>query len=282
MTLTMRIPLLFVLVLGCGQAGEAPMVVSQEAAAAPAAGAPDRADVPVAAPRKLIRTVHLDLTVADSERAAEEAQRIAAEAGGYVGAMEANRWSELMQYRITLRVPGESLDAVVGQLKALALRLEGESQETQDVTDRYVDLEARLKTLALTETELQALLAEAREKGQKVEGIMAIYRELTEIRSKSETLKGRLNLLENQVALSTIHLTLRPDEASKPVVTDSWQPLVVARNSVRTLLAVLRGLTDLAIFLIIVVLPTTVIVGGVGWLALRLFRRIRRRTDHSP
>ncbi len=277
MTLRTRLLVLFVLVLGCGQdralAPGAPMMSGEAGGASEGAADP----IPTAVPRKLIRIVHLDLVVADTEAAARQAEEMVAAVGGYVSAKQARRRSEQMHYRITLRLPGESLDTVVEQLKALALRLESERQETEDVTDRYVDLEARLKTLELTETELQGLLAEAREKGHKVEGIMAIYRELTEIRSKSETVKGRLNLLANQVALSTIHLTLGPDEATKPVVTEGWQPVVVARNSVRTLLGVLRGLADLAIFLLIVVLPVAAIVGGVGWLGLRVWRRVRRR-----
>lgn len=228
-------------------------------------------------PRKLIRTVRLGLIVADGERAAAEARRIAAAAGGYVGESHSNRWSGQVHVRMTLRIPNAALDAALEELRALAERVDSEHQETSDVTDRYVDLEARIKTLELTEAELQSLLAESRAEGRKIDGIMAIYRELTEIRSKSEALQGQLNLLTSQVSYSTVHLSLDPDEAANPQTLDTWQPLVVVRDSWRTLIVVLRGLADFAIFAVIVLAPIFLLVGLVLWLIVRGWRKIRRR-----
>ena len=88
--------------------------------------------------------------------------------------------------KMTLRVPVERLEEALSAIRKLAGRVEREQQRVEDVTDRFVDLEARLRTLRATEAELQALLAESRQKARKVEEIMAVYRELTEIRSQIE------------------------------------------------------------------------------------------------
>lgn len=165
-------------------------------AAAPAAAAPtalrslgEIQEAPAAAaapkmPRKLVRTVELDLTAAHTTEAADVAQKLAARLGGYVASMTAERSEDLMRYTITLRVPAEHLDTALAALKNLALRIDREQQTTDDVTDQYVDLDARLRTLRATEAELQALLAESRQRQRGAKEIMEIFRELTEIRTR--------------------------------------------------------------------------------------------------
>lgn len=226
-------------------------------------------------PRKLIRTVNLQLRVADTEATAEAVRELTEAAGGYVASVDAHRREGLLYYRIGLRIPVERLDAAVEEIKALAVEVERESLGTEDVTGRYVDLEARLRTLRATETELQALLAESRSRGHKAEDIMAIYRELTGIRTQIEQHQAQLDLLADQTSYSTVHLDLRPTEAARPLIDEGWQPLVVARDSFRTLLEVLQGLGNLAIFLLVVGVPVVLILGLPVWLAFRAWRRRR-------
>lgn len=242
------------------------------------AGAPQREaaeDAPAAPPvsRKLVRTVDLDLVVADTDAAAKEAQALAVRLGGYVGAVNAHRVDDVLHYAITLRIPVERLDEALQALKALAVRIDREGQRVEDVTDQYVDLDARLRTLKATETELQALLAESRKNARKVEEIMAIYRELVEIRSRIEQIQGQLLALEKLAALSTVNVNLRPTESAKPVTGGGWRPGDTARGSVRTLLALLKGLGNFAIFAVIVLLP----LGVVLWLLWRLIALFIRR-----
>lgn len=282
--MTARVASLLVVTLLCGGcSGGEPEFAGSEAAmrvaAAPAPPPQGVAELPPALEaRKLIRTVQLRLIVADTDDAEQRAERIAAELGGYVGDTSAWRDEGVMHRRLTLRVPAESLDAAVAALQALAVRVESESQSVRDVTAEYVDVDARLRTLQLTEQELQALLAESRARSSDVEGIMAIYRELVEIRSQIESYQGRLNVLDSQVSLSTIDLELSPDPASLAIDAGEWRPLAVARDSVRTLVSVLQGMANLAIFFAIVGLP----VLGILWVSWRGVRRLRRWRRAAP
>jgi hypothetical protein len=61
--------------------------------------------------RKLIKTVDIQMLVADTAKAAREAQLLAVSLGGYVANMTAQRQNGLLHYSITLRVPVERLDA---------------------------------------------------------------------------------------------------------------------------------------------------------------------------
>jgi hypothetical protein len=150
------------------------------------------------------------------------------------------------------------------------------------VTDRFIDLEARLRTLRATEAELQALLAESRQKARKVEEIMAVYRELTEIRSQIEQIEGQRNALDKLATLSTINLVLSPTEGAKPVAGGAWNPGETVRASVRTLVAILRGLGTMAIYLGVVFLPLALLAGLLAWLVRRVWKRMRPADPGPP
>jgi hypothetical protein len=229
--------------------------------------------------RKLIKTVNLILEVAATTAAADAIQRLAASSGGYVSSLSSDKRGELLHFNITIRVPIDRLDEVTAELKSLSTEVRRESIDTEDVTERFVDLEARLKTLRATEGELQALLAESRQRNQSAADIMAIYGHLTEIRTRIEQIQGQLELLDNQTSLSTIHIALVPAESSRPIIRGGWSPLETARTSVRVLIGSLQIIADMAIAGVIVVLPIAAILVlpvFAGVLAFRRFLRWRR------
>jgi len=231
--------------------------------------------------RMLVKTVQLELLVADPERAAEEVQGIAAAVGGHVASMKAWKPSDLFHYQIALRVPVERLEEAVRRIKGIADEVVTESLESRDVTEQVADLGARLRTLRATETELRGLLAESRERDFDAEDVMAVYERLTEIRSEIERAEGQLQGIEGLATLSTVNLSLRPTEGAKPVAAEGWRPRETARRSVRVLLTLLRHAADLAILFVIVVLPLTLMAGAVVWPLLQLVRRTRRKAAEA-
>ncbi len=279
-TVPMRLvnALLGVLLLATCSSREQAFVAEEPAAAQAPAAAPEGEEPTRALDnRKLIRTIDLDLRVDDTEAAAGQIQALAKEVSGYVASVNAHRRLKLLYYQITIKVPVEQLDAVVDRIKALAAEVQREHLKTEDVTDRFVDLEARLRSLHATETELQGLLAESRSRGHKVEDIMAIYDQLTEMRTRIEQLQAKLNSLDNLTTYSTVNLNLTPTEAAKPIVADRWQPSATVRSSFRTLLGALQTLTDFAIVLFIVWLPIGLLIAIPIWLLFKLWRKQRDR-----
>ena len=278
------VPVLLLLSIGCQserQCAPNEYQATQVRFAPPGAAAAAENDVSLSVPtRKLIRTVDLELRVDDPDTVAESVRRLTEETGGYVSEINAYRVEGLLHYSISIRVPVDELDAIMVRLKSLAVKVQREHLRTEDVTRQFVDLEAHLRTLQLTETELQALLSEARTRGSKADDIMTIYGYLTEIRTNIEKLQGQLNALANLAAYSTVNLELAPTEAARPLAGDAWRPLETARSSTRALVGALKGLIDLAIFLVIVVLPIGLVLGLAAWLAIkglkRAWRRVRR------
>ena len=252
----------------------------------PAGGVPmGRADSAVAEPaqdsrsvsRKLIRTVDLELAVDDSEGAAKRVQELTGRLGGYVESVDGERVDGALQYAMTLRVPVARLDEAVKDLKQLAVRFEREVLRSHDVTEQYVDLEARLKTLTATEAELQALLGESRERQQDVEDIMVLYAHLTELRTRIEQCQAQLQSLKGKTSFATIHLQLRVSDRATPVVRAIWMPAQTVRRSVRALVTFLQVIADFCIVVGLVVVPIAVVLGLPTWGVIRWWKRARVR-----
>jgi hypothetical protein len=263
--------------LACAAEGEKENPETDEGAVLPPSAAPDIQMAPsTASPRaerRVARNAELSLIVSDTPAAAERLVELADSLGGYASDIRADRRNDLMHYRIVLRVPAERLDQAIAAAKALAVRVENEALQTEDVTEQIVDLEARLKTLVATEAELQALLAESRSRRSDVEEIMAIYRELVGIRTQIEQARAQLEMIESRVALSTITIQLRPEAGSGPLVGDRWRPGGTVRSAVRTLVDALQGIADVAIYAAIVLVPIMVILTA----PIVLFVILRRR-----
>lgn len=233
-------------------------------------------------PRKIVYTANVSMVVKDPAQSIEQIRTLAAAANGYVSQSQLYQYTgDQMRGNVTLRVPVENYQSVLNQLKAMAVRVLTENSNANDVTAEYTDLEAQLRNLEAAEKELQALLTEVRERpGATAEDILNVYNALAEKRGEIEQVKGRLQYLSNQVALSTITADLVPDEITKPIVEEGWQPLVTLKNAFRRLVAVMQGLVDVAINLVVVVLPLAIVLLVpivLLVLVIRWWRRRRRK-----
>ena len=223
-------------------------------------------------PRKLVRTAYLSIEVEDPTDVANGAEVRTTEVGGYIARRNSYSWNESRRYDLELRIPNETLAPFVAELTAQALEIEREELRTEDVTATFVDARARLGALEATEKELLALLGESRARGDKAAEIMAVFRELTDIRSRIEQIQGQLKLLQNQTTFATLHLSLTPPRGAS-VFANGWKPIETLKGSLGTLLRGLRVLGDLAIYLLVVALPLTLLIGAPVWWAAKQLRR---------
>ncbi len=241
-------------------------LAAAEAAVSAAAPSEDAGTHPArpASGRMLVRNVALTLVVADVDSAARRVEALVAASGGFVSGSSVSERGGFPYRNYVLRLPGERLDGSLAALRSLAVRVAAESQNVEDVTAQAVDVAARLRTLRATETELIGLLEDARAQGRKVDDVMAIYRELTGIRTQIEQYEGRLESLRDLATLSTVTLQLVSDAATAPLHAEGWRPRETFANSLRQLTGALRGLGDFAIWAAIVLVP----IGGVVAFAL--------------
>ena len=227
--------------------------------------------------RMIIWTGDVSLIVKDAEDSLEKVEALAKDLGGYV--VNSSSWyqDEQLRARLTIRVPAEEFDAAMARLKELAIRVENRNTSTQDVTEEYTDLDARLRNLEATETELLELLTEVRERTSKAEDVLAVHRGVSNIRGQIEQVKGRMQYLEKMTAMATINVELIPDVLAKPIVVAGWRPTGTAANALRTLVRTLQRIVDAALWLIIYVLPTLVVIAIPFFILWAIWRRWRRK-----
>jgi hypothetical protein len=258
-------------------AAPAPEAVGYEAVAD--AGLQD-----IVSERMIVRTADLSILVKDTERTLEDIEDLVTELEGYISNLQTWRANEQLAATVTLRVPSQSFGQARERIKALATEVESENVSGQDVTEEYVDLEARLHNLEVAETELLELLASAQETRQDAESILAIYREVTNIRGQIEQIQGRMQYLEDATSLATLTVGLTPEEEEEPVVEPGWDPLRQARDALRTLVNALKVLADLLIWVVLFILPLVAVLAlpfVLIWLGWFLWRRRRKRSKES-
>jgi hypothetical protein len=228
------------------------------------------------ADRMIVRTANASLVVADTGDSVARIKSIVEALGGYV--VDTRLWRDDGQLRgsVTVRVPSESLDDALDQFKALAVKVERESSSSQDVTEEYTDVDARLRNLEATEQELLELLATVRERTGKADDILAVHRELTNIRGQIEQLKGRMQYLERTAAMAAVTLELIPDVLAQPIAGTGWRPSETVATALRSLLRTLRFLVDAAIVIALYVLPLVILLlipVAIVWLGWRRWRK---------
>lgn len=230
--------------------------------------------------RMIISTARLTLIVNDVATALEQVWGLVERFQGYTVQTNSYRTAtDNLAATVTIRVPAARFGEALSELRKLAWKVQQESTSGEDVTDQYVDLEARLKAQKATEEELLALLREVRQSEgnaqEKAEAILSIYQRLTEVRTQIEQLQGQMQYLEKMSAMATITLELLPrePEVERPVIEEGFDPLRTLREAARVLVQILQGLVNALIWVAVVALPFWVVAGLVIFLWIRWRRR---------
>jgi hypothetical protein len=171
----------------------------------------------------IIKTASLDVEVARDGfgEALDAATGVAARHGGFV-VSTTTAGEDARRGSLMIRVPAERFEQALVDLRALG-RVEAERTEGRDVSQEFVDLEARLRNLEAQETVLLRLFDEA----ASVADTIRIQQELSGVQLQTEEIEGRLRFLRDQSSLATISLSLGEEGATAPgVLRRAWQEAV--------------------------------------------------------
>ncbi|MCL7455067.1 MAG: DUF4349 domain-containing protein, partial [Anaerolineae bacterium] len=230
----------------------------------------DTVSVAYAAERLIIRSGNISMVVDDTRAVRATIEELVAGMAGdgaFVVSSQEYGGTEGEQPRVsmTIRVPAARFDATMDRLADLAVRVTNRNESADDVTEEYVDLEARLESLEAARQRLLDIMAEAR----STKDLLEAEQQLTQREAEIESIKGRMQYLEQSARLSSISIELVPDILSQPV-SDQWRPAETARRAVEALVDSLRALGSFAIFFSIAILPWLVMAGllilVVAWL----------------
>jgi hypothetical protein len=200
------------------------------------------------ADHQLIRTGSLDIAFEDVAKARVEIENICKLHRGYISSETQNNSDHSLQYNQVIRIPSGNFDSLIHKIETLNGTVVSKSIQTDDVTEEFIDKEARIKT----KKELELRYYDILKKATKVTDMLSIEAQLNDVRSDIESMQGRVNFLKTQVAFSTLTLSLH-----QPIVTQTGFTSKII-SSVKTGWDVL-----LAIVIGIVSIWPIAIVGGV-------------------
>jgi hypothetical protein len=211
--------------------------------------------------RMIVRSGDMSLVVDDVTQAMQAITQLAAGHNGYVVSSSVYGEEEGMRGWISIRIPDEKFEPTLADIRGLAIRVEQENTNSQDVTEEYIDLEARLANAEATEQQYLALL----DKADDVEDILRIYDYLSQIRQEIEQIKGRMQYLERTSSMSLISVSLRPEFSAQSTVPAGWNALEIFKSAARGLVITGQVLGTIAIWLLIFIPIWGTILGIILW-----------------
>jgi|GEM_PF-2881707 len=197
----------------------------------------------------------------------------AAAVGGWVQASQ----TAGDQATVTLEVPSDKLEGVLGQIRGLGT-VTSEAESGDDVTAEYVDLQARIAHWQAQEAVFVGLMAKAKTIPETIQ----IQQQLSTIQEQIEQLQGRQKYLDGQTSYSTVRLTLLEEGAvAKPRPAPLPAASTLGRawhRSAGAALAVLGG----TLVVLGVAVPLAAVIGLPAWLLAVVLRRRGGRRAEEP
>ena len=210
--------------------------------------------------RKVITTSDISLKVEDVSVTVDTITGITRASGGFVSHSSINVYDSGERGYMTIRIPQGDFEPVMSELKTLG-KVTSLETSGQDVTEEYVDLDARVNNLKRQETRLLEILNMT----TTVEEVLDVEYELGRVRGEIESITGRLKYLDNMVSLATIDISIRgPEQISSEIsVVESIKEAISGFIITINVLIVLTGY----------LLPLIILLGLIWIIAKKLRNR---------
>ena len=232
-------------------------------------------DNDASADRKVVRISSMELVVRKPGESAEQIRTLAERMGGFLVSSEVRGDSDVSGGSLTVRVPAARFEEARAEIRKLALRVESEKIEAEDVTRQYVDQESNLRNLKAEEAQYLTILKQAR----TVKDTLDVSEKLSDVRGQIEQQQAEFNALSKQIETVAMSVALRT-EADTRVLGLNWRPLsqfkIAVRDGLDGLANYVSAMVAFAFFLPTIMLWLATIVIGCA-LAWRLLRRIGHR-----
>ncbi len=216
--------------------------------------------------RLIIRNANLTVVSDSPTEQVAIIQGITQTLGGFIVSSSSYGSGDHASTDLTIRVPADGFEQAMKQFRGLG-EVDSETISGQDVTEEFVDIQARLKVQRSLEGRYIGLLAES----NTIADTLAVENELARVRQEIERMEGRTKYLRDQASMATIQLHMRPEAtASNSAFSEIGEAF---EDSGEIIIAVIAGTIRVAAALLPIALMLTIF----GFVAIRLFSRIRKR-----
>ncbi|MBT9152790.1 MAG: hypothetical protein DDT35_01013 [Firmicutes bacterium] len=222
--------------------------------------------------RKVVTHSQLAVTVPKLDAAQLRVLEIVTALGGYVQSANFNSHPENQFWAFIVRIPSDQAAEAMQSFSALGT-LDSSSTNRQDVTEEFIDLEARLSVMRQEETRLLELLRRA----NTIDDFLKVESHLTRVRTEIEQTTGRLKFLTHSVDMATLSLRLTPERGTvlpKPVGFAGLGARLSAayRQGQNTVVEIVSGV----LVFVTTMLPLLVLIVPALLLILMLYRRYKK------
>ena len=238
-------------------------------------------DAPEENPEKIIYSANVTLESTAFEEALAQVEALTKEVGGWIESSSINGanyndtargYSRSRSASYTLRIPSQSFEQVMNRLPEIG-NVPYSYRYSDNVTAQYYDVQAHMNAYKAQEARLLELM----ERAESVEDVITIESRLSEVRYQIENLQATLNNWDRRVSYSTVYLELNEVKVYTPEPErrvsygeELWGAL---KDGVESLVDFFKG------FLVWLAeaLPTLIVLVPLGWLLVRLIRKLRAR-----
>ena len=215
--------------------------------------------------RVVVYNARMSLETSDIQGILRRVRGLADSYGGYVAGSARSTYGMQSRAEITIRVPKDKFRAALQQIETYG-RVLDEVTTSEDITQQYVDLKARLNNLQRQEERLRDIL----EMAKTVDDILAVESELGRVRGEIDSLQGQINYLEGNAEMSLISVALA--EPAPPFTPPGMEWGETFEIAILGLFTVLRGM----IILVVSLIPVTVVSVPVYY----FYKRRKQRKEH--
>jgi len=221
--------------------------------------------------RRIIYTADVELVVEQFDAVPQKVQELAERFGGYVaksyltgspGYRRRGEW--------TLRIPVENYERCLAAARGLG-EVRSVRSDSQDVSEEYYDVEARIRNKKEEEERLRRHLVDST---AKLEDILNVEREISRVREEIERLEGRIRVLRDLTAYSTVRL--RVDEIGDYIPEEAPTYGTRVRRAWRKSLSLMTESAQALSIVVVAVAPWLAVIAVAGLLVLLVLRRVWR------
>lgn len=203
--------------------------------------------------RKLIKTVNMTVETKEYDTLMSTLTDRVETLGGYIERMDAYNGSSYSNYRsarnasLTIRIPKDKLDSFLETVSSVG-NVISRSDNVEDVTLTYVDLESHKEALEVEQERLLTYLEQA----ETLEDMITLESRLSSVRYQLESMESQLRTFDNQVDYSTVYINIEEVKELTPVPVDEptrWERLT--EGFVESLKDVGNGILDFLIWIVV-------------------------------
>lgn len=155
-------------------------------------------------PEKIIKEAFLELNVDDYKEAKKQVDSCVYRLSGYISKEDEIYSNHKVENTIMIRVLNNEFENLLEALNKISDNIDHKSVNSYDVTEEYIDIEARLNIKKEFEESYKELLYSATD----IKDILEIKNELCKVREDIESTEGKLRYMNDQILYSTINLTI--------------------------------------------------------------------------